>query len=215
MTFDRTLGRIAAVALVLLLCSPLVFLGSSAGAQETSAPTTQALAAQASPGESDEGRQTIADIRSYSAAIRLASYLSVAVGLAVALAVFVYRRRRFMTFSKTWGAAAAVIVSIALFSISSSLLTSSAGAECASAALKTGAKAEEYDDICRTSREAATNAFGLTSAYRAMFVSDGSGYIVPVGAAVLKFLTYLSVLVTALIGFFILRPLAESLFVRT
>ena len=207
-----------AMAFAILFFVPVAIIGGTASAQDSSPPGARAVdgAVQrtATP-EADEVSEAIIRIKSEFATIELASYLSVIVASAVALGVFIYRRRRLMTFSKTSGAVTAVILSVGLFAILSSLLSSSESAACASAVLEVGAKATDYDDICRAAREASANAFGFASAFRAMFVPDGSGYIVPIGTAVLKFLTYFSVLLVALIVFFIVQPLAERIFVRT
>lgn len=212
MVFRPRSGLAAAVALTILFFMPLAC--GPAGAQDVSA-TRPAVAAQAIAPEGDEASQAIAMIKSEFATIRLASYLAVAVALVVGLGVYVYRRRLLMTFSKTAGAVTAALLSLVLLALLSSVLSSLESAACASAVLEAGARATDYDDVCRSARESAANGFGFASGFRALFIAAGSGYIVPIGTGVLKFLTYLSVLLVTLISFFVVQPLAERLFVRT
>ena len=217
MTVRRFSGFTAAAALAILLHMLFGLVVGTASAQSSSpsAARNAAGVTQETAREGDQASQVIATIKSEFATLKLASYLAGAVAVAAGLGVFLFRRRRLMTFSKTSGAVTVGILSLVLLALLSSVLSSSEGAACASAVLEVGAKATDYDDVCRAAREAAANGFGFASGFRAMFIAAGSGYIVPIGTGVLKFLTYFSVLLVALIAFFVVQPLAERLFVRT
>lgn len=181
--------------------------------QPPSQPPTTAPAAAADSGLPVDA-EAIIKIKSEFATVKLCAYVSVVLASLAGVMVCVYRRKRLTTFSKTSGAVTAAVLSMGLFALFSLMLSSPEGNACASAALEVGNAAKDYDDVCRAARESVANSFGLASAFRSMFISGGSGFIVPIGVGVVKALSYTSVLLASLLAFFMLRPVAEKLFVR-
>ncbi len=188
-------------------------------AQQTAAPadapssTERPAATGTDQGSNDSRDQEIRLIRSGFVTLRVVAYAALAAGLMAGLLVYVRRRGAWKTRPKTWGAVTAALVSIVLFCALVPALSGPETSHCASAVLREGSDATEYDDICRESRERAANAFGLTTAFRASMMHTASSYIVPIGAGLVKVLTYVSVPLAALAGFFILQPLSRRLFV--
>ena len=167
---------------------------------------------QGSDGASGEAEQVILKIKSDLGVVKISAYAAMIFAAVGGLLVFVYRRKRLTTYSKTAGAIVTVVLSLGLFSLFSFVLSSPEANTCVSAVLEIGNAAKDYDDVCRAERESAANAFGGASAYRSMFVSAGQGFIVPIGVTVLKFISHLSVLIASLLAFFILRPICEKSF---
>lgn len=180
----------------------LVSLAPAPALAQAGAPSNDPAAAEA-----DAARLRV--IRTEFATRKALAYMAFAVALASGLWVFIYRRRRLMPLSRTAGAVTSVLVSVVLFALLAKLFTSADAASCASALLEIGARATDYDDICRAARESAANAFGFSTIFRYLFVPADPQYIQPIGAAMLTVLTYLSIPLAALVAFFIARPLAE------
>ena len=167
---------------------------------------TFCLGAAHAQGASAQPRDTLGQIESNFAALRLSSYIAVAVGAAIALVVFVVMRRAYIPFATVAGAACAMILSVAGLAIASAALLGLDAATCASALLEFPAR-ETYDEVCRAAREGAANLFGFVDAFRAAFVSGVAG-VAPISSGVVRFLAYLSVPIVALLLYFGGRILA-------
>ena len=214
--FDR---HIACIAVMLALLIGIGLGAGNAAAQPSAAPNgtispigDAPLIGRALTSEEEAAR--LGEIRGAMAAIRLASYIAVAIAVASGIWLFVYRRRRTLRHSKTAGALCAVLVAWVLFATLSAWLTTPQAASCASITIDPAAQTTDFEDVCRAARESAANSFGLASLYRALLVPEGGGQVTPIGAAVLKFLAYFGVLAVALVLFLALRPPAERRWVR-
>ncbi len=169
--------------------------------------------AQATAVDAD-AEQALIKIKSEFAALKLAAYSAVISAALIGLLVFFLRRRKLATYPRWWGLGATTVSSVAIFVLLATVLGSAEGKACASAALEVGNAAKDYDDICRAARESLANTFGFASLFRKVFVSAGSAYVVPIAVGIVNFLTYLSVVVAAMILFLIGRPFIEKFLIR-
>jgi len=209
--FRAASKRVAEIVLVIIISVTAIVVNAQ---QTTSPPPDGRPPSVTDSGSPADTEQALIKIKSEFATVKLAAYIAMVLASLSGLVVFVYRRKRLMTFSKITGAITTAVLSLGLFALLSVSLSSSESSACASAALEVGTAAKDYDDVCRAARESAANSFGLASAFRSVFMSAGSDFIVPIGVGVLKLLSYISVLVASLLAFFISRPIAQQLFIR-
>lgn len=184
-----------------------VALGPGNAALAQVAPSASAAAAETARAASTAGANSssLSDIQSQFGALKLVAYVALGSGLVVGLLVFRKLRSGQIPLATTIGAACTAGVALLVFWLGSTFLLSADSAACGAALLETGSRAQLYDDLCREAREGAANAFGFVSAFRGLFLSAGEGFVVPVAGAMVKLLAHVSLLLTALVLYLLLR----------
>lgn len=144
--------------------------------------------------------------------LRLLVYVAVVLGLAVGLGLFLYRRQRLLRHSVPAGLVAAVLTAVFSLWLMTFTLSSADADRCVEAPLRSGAAAQAYDLYCAEAREHAANALGLVSLARS--IEDERQRDLPVGSTATRGWPLISAALAALLGFLLLRPLIQWLFVR-
>lgn len=140
--------------------------------------------------------------------LRLAMYLSVALGVAAGSVAFVWMRNSFMPYALLGGICIAMLVAVVPFSTARSLLLTAEAEKCADSLLK--AELKPYDRNCMSARELTADALLLGWGYR-KFSSIGPA--MPLSAESTRWLGYLSVLIWPALLLPLLRPWLEKRFV--
>lgn len=143
--------------------------------------------------------------------VRLLVYVAVVLGLAAGLGLFLYRRQRLLRHSVPAGLIVAVLTAVFSLWLMTFTLSSADADRCVEAPLRSGAAAQAYDLYCAEAREHAANALGLVSLAR--WIEDERQRDLPVGPTATRGWPLVSAALAALLGFLLLRPLLQRLFI--
>ena len=144
--------------------------------------------------------------------LRIFVYVAVGGGLLAGIGVFLFRRQRLMRYSVPGGLAVAVLGAVLLLWALGAVFVSDDASRCIDAPLRSGAAAQSYDLACAEARDRFANALGLVSVARSF--EDERRADLPLGPRATRVWPLLSAALAALLGFLLLRPLFQRLFVR-
>ena len=144
--------------------------------------------------------------------LKLLGLVGIAVSVALGLALYTYRHKRLMQYDALFGLLLTAILAPVLFFIFSQVALGAESSACFSAAIAAGAEAVPFDAACGSAREAAANMVGMKSLWRSvMGESVENGMVAPLGAVLVKFLMYLSVLLASVILYLVIRPVLKRI----
>lgn len=169
----------------------------------------QSAIAQTDPGAGDAA---LVILKTDFDLLKLLGLFGIAVSVALGLALFAYRHKRLMRYDALLGLLLTVVLAPLLFFVFSQIALGPESNACFSAAIASGAEAVPFDAACGSAREGAANMVGMKSLWRSvMGETVVNGMVAPLGAAAVKFLMYLSVLLGAMILYLLIRPILKRI----
>jgi len=144
--------------------------------------------------------------------LKLLGLFGIAVSVALGLAFFAYRHKRLMQYDAILGLMLTIVLAPFLFFVFSQVALGPESNACFSAAIASGAEAVPFDAACSSAREGAANMVGMASLWRSvMGETIVNGVVAPLGAAAVKFLIYLSVLLGSVVLYLAIRPVLKRI----
>jgi hypothetical protein len=154
----------------------------------------------------------LASLKSDFDLLKLLGLCGIALSVALGLALFAYRHKRLMQYDALFGLLLTIVLAPLLFFVFSQIALGPDSNACFSAAIASGAEAVPFDAACGSAREGAANMVGMKSLWRSvMGETVVNGMVAPLGAAAVKFLMYLSVLLGAVILYLVIRPVLKRI----
>ena len=155
---------------------------------------------------------SLAILKSEFDLLKLLGLFGIAVSVALGLAFFAYRHKRLMQYDAMLGLMLTIVLAPFLFFVFSQVALGPESNACFSAAIAAGAEAVPFDAACSSAREGAANMVGMASLWRSvMGETIVNGVVAPLGAAAVKFLIYLSVLLGSVVLYLAIRPVLKRI----